>query len=671
MKGNVKSPWPGFTAHYFGKATVNGKEVHFNDITIPEDVSIIINGKDEQRPDHPDETATIKYADCKEGDTFYIESGSETGDQGQMVCTLDSYPICKDFPKKHEYDKQTDLCITCNESYCRINDHKFGSGLGENDLCERCGAPSMTIFFKSTWGWTDVYLHDWYEGTDVNNGWPGEKMSIHTSMQSGADRVEYYYMKLPLDIAGLNISGIKNDTSGVRDQSPDIPIDKLYHGVCFEMFYANGENTVKSFDINDVYKCLLGHIYGETQYTWTVDYSSCTAFRTCTRCTDTETATVEGVKSELSAGNCQDAAQLKYDASFAGTSWAEDQTASVVGAENPNNHVDREAIYVDNGDGTHTQKWLCCGVAVVEGEAHADADKSGRCDSCSALMVPAALRKASVSLKGNIAVNYYMLMSEELLSNETAYMQFTMANGEIRKVPASEGVKLDYEGETYYVYSCEVSAKEMTDNIISQFFYDNTATEEHHYSVRTYAEHILKSDKCTDAHNLIKAMVNYGAASQLHFNYKTDDLANSFLTEQPDYSTVTVPDTFKPITNQGTAQTKLYSVSLVLKSETTLRFFFQGKVTEATYNGQKLNVFQRGGLYCVDVTDIAAKDLDDEITITINDGSETASVTCSAMTYCWIVQIDDSGAFDEAMKDLASALYLYNQAANAYFKESN
>ena len=60
------------------------------------------------------------------------------------------------------------------------------------------------------------------------------------------------------------------------------------------------------------------------------------------------------------------------------------------------------------------------------------------------------------------------------------------------------------------------------------------------------------------------------------------------------------------------------------------------------------------------------------MTITISDGTNTADVTYNPMAYCAAVLKDTSGAFSQVMKDLVSALYLYNQAANTYFaKEEN
>jgi hypothetical protein len=340
---------------------------------------------------------------------------------------------------------------------------------------------------------------------------------------------------------------------------------------------------------------------------------------------------------------------------------------------------------VDNGDGTHTMYYTCCntpsdqimehtfeegncacGVNQCDVLGHKDADNSGRCDNCQILMQSAKLSMASISFNGDIAINYYMLLSDEVLADQTAYMEFTMADGTVIQIPVSEGIRAEYKGETYYVYACAVDAKEMTDDVICQFFYESGSTDPYTYSVQTYANNILNNSQNENMKALVKAMLNYGTACQLHFGYNTDKLANAGL-ESPDYSNVTI-EGFNMKTGQGTENAAFYSASLLLKSETTLRFYFTGNIT-ATYNGVELEVKQRSGLYYVDVVGISAKRLDEDVTIVINDGTATAEVSFNPMAYCQGVLNDTTGAFGAEMKDLARALYLYNQAANVYFKE--
>ena len=305
--------------------------------------------------------------------------------------------------------------------------------------------------------------------------------------------------------------------------------------------------------------------------------------------------------------------------------------------------------------------------------AHVDQTvKDGRCDICQGLMAPVQLIQTSASLEGNICVNYFMLLSDEVANDKDAYIQFTMADGEEIQTSVRDSKLID----GYDVFTCEVDAKEMTDIITMQFFYGNgqpALAEAHPYNVRAYAQHVMKHYTDEKTQDLMTAMVNYGAASQLHFDYHTDDLANydkdgNLMVTVPDYENVHITE-FGFTPGQGTQNVKLYSASLLLNSETTLRLFFNGKIS-ATHNGKNLDVKQRSGLYYVDIVGIAARELDDDVTITINDGTESANIVFSPMSYCQIVEQDTSGAYDTEMKNLVRALYLYNKAADEYFGDA-
>ena len=292
---------------------------------------------------------------------------------------------------------------------------------------------------------------------------------------------------------------------------------------------------------------------------------------------------------------------------------------------------------------------------------HFDGNNNGLCDVCNILVQPAKICFATASLEGNIALNFYTLLSDAVIADPDAYMLFTLADGTEIRIPVSQAVRGNVNGEIYYMFTCDVDAKEMSDEIRCQLFYNGGSSNEVAYSVKEYCNYILNNLDDADAKALAQAMLNYGAASQIHFGYNTDNLSNSEIAT-PDYSGVVI-DGYTIDGNQGTADAKFYSASLLLTSETTLRFFFTGKIT-ATYKGQALEVKQRSGLYYVDVVGISAKDLDEDVTIVI--GGDT-SVTFNPMAYCQGVQ--NSDAFDAEMKDLVAALFLYNQAANNYFKE--
>jgi hypothetical protein len=287
-------------------------------------------------------------------------------------------------------------------------------------------------------------------------------------------------------------------------------------------------------------------------------------------------------------------------------------------------------------------------------------------------MQHAKIKYRSVSMKGNIAVNYYMLLSDEVLQDPNAYMQFIMPNGDVVKINVDQGnrVKLS-DGETYSVFTCSVAAAEMTDDIKSQFFYTGGSSTENIYSVQTYAATILGSNKYdATSKALIEAMINYGAAAQKYFNYKVNDLVNDGLTT-PNYSDVAI-EGYERIPDQGTDLVVFRTASLLMQSEITLRLYFvmDDSVAEkftVTYQGEKLKVGKKNGMYYVDVAGIVAAQLDEDVTVIIHDGVEEATVTYNPLTYC--ATILNSEGYSDTAKELVAALYLYNQAANKYFKE--
>ena len=59
--------------------------------------------------------------------------------------------------------------------------------------------------------------------------------------------------------------------------------------------------------------------------------------------------------------------------------------------------------------------------------------------------------------------------------------------------------------------------------------------------------------------------------------------------------------------------------------------------------------------------------MDEYFTLTISDGTETAEVSYSPLSYCASIIENAKGIHDRELQDVATAMYLYNQAANTYF----
>ena len=180
---------------------------------------------------------------------------------------------------------------------------------------------------------------------------------------------------------------------------------------------------------------------------------------------------------------------------------------------------------------------------------HPDVDNDGKCDDCGAIIdgIGAKLAGYSLSLTGNIGVNFYMELSNDIVNDASAYMNFTLPNGTTSKVYVS-GTHEDgstattdttvKNGVTYYVFTCEVAAKEMTSDIKAQMIGNNgeKTGKVYTYTVKEYADYILSHTSAEGSNiskatiQLVKGMLNYGGAAQKYFGYKTDKLASDGLT---------------------------------------------------------------------------------------------------------------------------------------------
>ena len=180
---------------------------------------------------------------------------------------------------------------------------------------------------------------------------------------------------------------------------------------------------------------------------------------------------------------------------------------------------------------------------------HPDTDNDGKCDDCGQYIdgIGAKLAGYSLSLTGNIGVNFYMELSDDVVNDESVYMNFTLPNGTTSKVYVS-GTHEDgstattdttvKNGVTYYVFTCEVAAKEMTSDIKAQMIGNDGEKKGkvYTYTVKEYADYILShtsaegSDISKATIQLVKGMLNYGGAAQKYFGYKTDKLASDGLT---------------------------------------------------------------------------------------------------------------------------------------------
>ena len=204
--------------------------------------------------------------------------------------------------------------------------------------------------------------------------------------------------------------------------------------------------------------------------------------------------------------------------------------------------------------------------------------ENGKCTICGAEEYVDKLMGHSISLGDKIAVNYYMSLTEKTLNDANAKMVFTVPDTGSTytvEIPVSEAVK---SGD-YYVFTCEVAAKEMTSEIKAKLVTSSGELTLEDYTVAAYAEEILSNpDEFAKEQALVKAMLNFGAQAQTYFGYKIENLANAttlMTDEEKKISGFTFSSVEGSYTISGSeAGVTYYGTALDLESQTQFKHYF-------------------------------------------------------------------------------------------------
>lgn len=304
------------------------------------------------------------------------------------------------------------------------------------------------------------------------------------------------------------------------------------------------------------------------------------------------------------------------------------------------------------------------------------------CPNCGeALEIGAHLEGYTLSLDGNIGVNFYMALSDDVINDPDAYMQFTLPDGTIKTLHTYEAypdTSMD-QHTTYYVFSCGVLSSQMTGEIRAQLFDgEGNSSKEYTYSVAEYAEYLLshKEDYNESDINLVKALLNLGATSQIYFNGNKNNLANSILSD--DDKNVPILDAsaleqYKSV-NTKSQLGEFVGFDLMLKSKTTLNLYFKPAENvdidsiDFTVNYTHFMPIPYGDYYCISFEGLKAWELDKTFTFSATskqDESISSTIQCSAMSYCYNVLRDYGKTYSDELKTSVSALRAFNEAAKA------
>lgn len=289
----------------------------------------------------------------------------------------------------------------------------------------------------------------------------------------------------------------------------------------------------------------------------------------------------------------------------------------------------------------------------------------------------AQVMSASLTLAGDIGVNYYVAPDDALLADNGAYAQFT-----VKGVPGDpillNTITPDASGR--YVFTQSVAAKEMTEQItlrlytsdhaeVALFNAAGTPIDAAVYSVAKYVSCV--SD---DTKPLADSLASYGAYAMEYFGYEPVDEDTDYASAITGANVYSVtPETLESfLTTYSGAVTgaAVSGISLSLESLTTLNISFTGlEDCTVTVNDTAVTPEVSGERYVVRILNIAAKDLDRPHTVVISCGGETMTLTASVLSYARnALNAYSSSPEKTALCSLVKALYLYSVEANAYFE---
>ncbi|MBR0107747.1 MAG: hypothetical protein IJM07_01360 [Pyramidobacter sp.] len=298
---------------------------------------------------------------------------------------------------------------------------------------------------------------------------------------------------------------------------------------------------------------------------------------------------------------------------------------------------------------------------------------------------PAKIRSATASLSGAIKLNFYLQLPDELLADSGAYVKFVYGeNGEFSKkqLVSAAGKATQSDGEVWYRFSFQISAKMIGDEVRVRVYTgddrlvkltnasgtnDYTATGVS-YSLMTYCSKMLNNSSApAKLKAFLPKLVDYCTAVQILLDYNAEGLSVSDDVNAVDANLLEQ----YAATFGGSMPTGLTgrSIFLSVASNTSLRmrltFADDADPTTFTYkiDGKKATLYHDDDGYYLQVSNIKPQDLDKLHVFSISKGSATYTIECSAMAYAR--SSVRSGVANRVA--FGKAMYLYNEAAKAYF----
>ncbi|MCD8005997.1 MAG: InlB B-repeat-containing protein [Oscillospiraceae bacterium] len=275
----------------------------------------------------------------------------------------------------------------------------------------------------------------------------------------------------------------------------------------------------------------------------------------------------------------------------------------------------------------------------------------------------------SLSLGTQIGVNYYFNFDESSYDADECTVKYVVGSGSETAVESWTS-----DGTTYYIATCRVYFYQMAQDITINIYdsEDSLVASYSGGSVLSYYNNIKDVSGYESLASLMVAMLNYGGYGQTYvenvYSLSTGTLANSGIEDAYDSSSDSIPATYKASLGDDNVAGYTLGGQLVISESDSCKIKFTISSLPEGVSASDLTVTIDG--VAADPTDamytdyILVQDWDEAVKVVITYNETVYTLEYSVLSYAYSVLADDEQ--DDYVKNLAWAIYNYNQAVEAY-----
>ena len=311
-----------------------------------------------------------------------------------------------------------------------------------------------------------------------------------------------------------------------------------------------------------------------------------------------------------------------------------------------------------------------------------------------------------LELVGEVKFIFCFVLPDALVNDPDAYVVLTEAANEMTKadqvvkISMPEFTKAGPDKWNCYNLAQGIAGAEMTSNVTVQFFdgddnpvliYDYTNGAKDTKVTKTVLDYVRRvyqnSKNPQSLKDLMTSMVTFGTYAQKYFNVNTNKLATQILAEFginiPDINQVTKGTITQQLSVTGDKIGLTYNGQVInFSSVIYMRTYFMPAAGYSINDYEFTLTYTEGGVqktksveagiegkeFYVDIVNIPVAKWDYMYTITATNIATGESYQVTSSIMAWAKRTIENGTAEAKMIDLAKAMYLYNQAANAHWE---